>query len=77
MNEALKLHQVSDFKEPEFKDGDGGDGGSVLDSLVISVVDNGYVVSGIMADLDGEIDFQEVFYTTDEVLKRVKELLCM
>lgn len=77
MNEALKLQDVSNVVTgPQFKDGDDG-GSSELHSLVVNVVDNGYILSGVLADSDGEIDIQEVYNTTDELLARMKELLCM
>jgi len=74
MNEALQLHPKS---STDFKDGDDG-GERLLSSMVVSVVDNGYILSVLLVDAEeGEIDMQEVFQNNDELLARMKELLCM
>lgn len=84
MSNAIKFPN----KEPEVhnwtKDGDDGPPTNRVDTLLIQVVDNGYILTGsfLYVDVDSpqdpsEPDIHEVFLDNDSLTKRIKELTKM
>jgi len=58
---------------PAFKDGDGGGDTPKYVSFTISVVDNGYVLTAMCED--PELDFEEIFFNNDDLIKRLSGAL--
>ena len=61
---------IMNFTDTEFKDGDDG-GGGVCTSILISEVQNGYII----AHMDDEGDFTYVFNNGADVLEHLKPFL--
>lgn len=61
---AIKL--FPDKEEPMFKDGDDGGGSDMLGQIVISEVDNGWIVTAEFMDEEGELTGSTSVFTTKE-----------
>lgn len=71
MRSNINLAQVisNDTQEPQFKDGDGGGGGSDLTSVAIDFALNGYILNLLFEDGTEEI---YVFEDFDECIKMIR-----
>ena len=81
MNEALQF--IPKEKEIEFGGGDDGGFNPTIHELTVSVLDNGYVLTVVLAeftdvDIEGEPISDiicEVYKDNDTLLKRISEIL--